>query len=171
MELLEVMRHRRSIRRYTDEEVPEEKLEKILQAALLAPTSRNMHPWQFYVIKDKAVLEKLSKAKQHGANLLAGCNTAIAVFADSELADTWIEDSAIALAYMDLMAAEQGVGSCWVQFRMRKDADGADAEQNVRDILGVELPQRLVGVLALGMPGEKREPYELSELMWERVHK
>ena len=96
---------------------------------------------------------------------------AIAVFADSDLSDAWIEDSSIALAYMDLMAADQGVGSCWVQMRMRKDEAGGDAEQNVRDILDVELPWRIVGIMALGMPAEEKEPYSLDELMWEKVQR
>ena len=171
MELLELMAKRRSIRKYTEEEIPEEKLNKILQAALLAQTSMGKRPWEFYVIKDRAVLENLSKAKKHGAALLAGCNTAIAVFADSDLSDAWIEDSSIALAYMDLMAAEQGIGSCWVQMRMRKDETDGDTEQNVRDTLGVELPWRMVGIMALGMPAEEKAPYSLDELKWEKVHR
>lgn len=170
-ELVDLIAKRRSIRKYTEESIPEEKLKRILQAALLAPTSRGKRPWEFYVIQDRETLEKLSKAKWHGANLLAGCNTAIAVFADSDVSDAWIEDSSIALAYMDLMAADQGVGSCWVQMRMRKDEAGADAEQNVRDILGVELPWRMVGIMALGMPAEEKEPYSLDELLWEKVHR
>jgi len=97
MELIEVMRHRRSIRKYTEEAIPDVVLEKILQAGLLAPTSRNRHPWEFYVVKDKTTLEKLSQAKARGCALIAGCNTAIAVFADSELTDTWIEDSSIGI--------------------------------------------------------------------------
>ena len=170
-DLLNLMASRRSIRKYPDEEIPEEKLTKILQAALLAPTSRGKQPWEFYVIKDKELLQKLSKAKQHGAALLADCNTAIAVFADSDLSDAWIEDSSAALGYMYLMAAEQGVGSCWVQMRMRKDADGNDAEQNVRDLLGVELPWRMVGIMALGMPAEEKAAYSTEELKWEKVHR
>ena len=171
MDLLELMASRRSIRKYTDEEIPEEKLNRILQAALLSQTSRGKRPWEFYVIKDKDVLKKLSEAKQHGASMLAGCNTAIAVFADSDLSDAWIEDSSIALAQMCLMAEEQGVGGCWVQMRMRKDKDGNDAEQNVRDILGVELPFRLVGIMSLGMPAEEKAAYSLDELKWEKVHR
>ena len=171
MELLELMASRRSIRKYTDAEIPEEKLTKILQAAMLAPTSKGKKPWEFYVIKDRELLQKLSKAKQHGAALLADCNTAIAVFADSDLSDAWIEDSAVALGYMYLMAEEQGVGSCWVQMRMRKDKDGNDAEQNVRELLGVDLPWRMVGIMALGMPAEEKKPYALEELKWEKVHR
>ena len=171
MELLELMAKRRSIRKYTDEEIPEEKLTKILQAALLAPTSRSKQPWKFYVIRDREVLQKLSQAKWHGGALLADCDTAIAVFADSELSDAWIEDSSIALGYMYLMAEEQGVGSCWVQMRMRKDEEGNDAEQNVRGILGVELPQRIVGIMALGMPAEEKAAVLLDDLKWEKVHR
>ena len=171
MDLIEIMRHRRSIRKYTDEAVPEEKLQQILQAGLLAPTSRGKRPWEFYVVKDKGTLEQLSKAKWHGSALIAGCDTVIAVFADSELSDAWIEDSSIALAYMDLMASSVGVGSCWVQMRMRKDENDADAEKNVQRIMGVKEPFRIVGILAMGIPAEKKEPYDLDELKWEKVHR
>ncbi|MBQ9059995.1 MAG: nitroreductase family protein, partial [Firmicutes bacterium] len=159
-----------SIRKYTEEEIPEDKLQKILQAGLLAPTSRNKRPWEYHLVRDPQKLEQLSKAKWHGSALLAGAKAAIAVFADSDLSDAWIEDSSIALAYMDLMASSQGVGSCWIQMRMRKDQEGADAEDNVRSILGIDLPYRIVGILALGMPAEEREAYDLDELMWDKVH-
>ena len=170
MELIEIMRCRRSIRKYTGEAVPEEKLQKVLQAGLLAPTSRGKRPWEFYVVKEKETLEKLSRAKWHGSALIAGCDTAIVVFADSELSDAWVEDSSIALAYMDLMASSQGLGSCWVQMHMRKDENGRDSEEIVRQIMGVEEPFRIVGILALGLPAEEKEPYDLEELKWEKVH-
>lgn len=83
----------------------------------------------------------------------------------------WSEDSSIALAYMDLMASSLGIGGCWVQMRMRKDESGGDAEENVRQIMGVEEPFRIVGILALGVPAEKKEPYTLDELKWEKVHR
>lgn len=171
MELIEIMRRRRSIRKYTGEAVPEEKLQKVLQAGLLAPTSRGKRPWEFYVVKEKETLEKLSRAKWHGSALIAGCDTAIVVFADSDLSDAWVEDSSIALAYMDLMAASEGLGSCWVQMHMRKDENGRDSEEIVRQIMGVEEPFRIVGILALGLPAEEKEPYDLEELKWEKVHR
>ena len=165
------MRCRRSIRKYTGEAVPEEKLQNVLQAGLLAPTSRGKRPWEFYVVKEKETLEKLSRAKWHGSALIAGCDTAIVVFADSDLSDAWVEDSSIALAYMDLMAASEGLGSCWVQMHMRKDENGRDSEEIVRQIMGVKEPFRSVGILALGMPAEEKAPYNLEELKWEKVHK
>ena len=170
MDLIELMRRRRSIRKYSDEAIPEDKLTQILQAGLLAPTSRGMRPWEYYVVKDKDTLKKLSQAKQHGAALIAGCDTAIVVSADSELADTWIEDSSIALAFMHLMATEQGVGSCWVQLHMRKGADGSDAEDNARRIVGAPEGSRIVGILGLGMPGEVKEQNKEEDLDFQKVH-
>ena len=171
MELMDTMLRRRSVRKYTGEEISEQKLKMILQAGLLAPTSRNRKPCEFYVVKDRAKLEQLAKAKSAGAGMLADCATAIAVFGDTEKADTWIEDSSIALAYMNLMAVDQGVGSCWVQMHLRASASGKDAEENVREILGVPEHYRIVGILALGMADEMPAPHSLEELETKKVHR
>lgn len=85
-----------------DEDIPEEKLEKIIQAGLLAPTSRNRKPCNFMVVKDRETLNKLSKSKRTGSKMLKGANTAIVVYADSDKADTWIEDSAVLSLYESL---------------------------------------------------------------------
>ena len=124
MDLLDVMLKRRSVRKYTDEEIPNEKMNRIIQAGLLAPTSRNLKPCNFLVIEDKEVLRKIAESKEHGAAFLKDANKAIAVIGNSLVADTWIEDSSIALAFMHLMAAEQNIGSCWIQIRLRKNKEG-----------------------------------------------
>ena len=170
MELLDIMLHRRSVRKYTDEPIPEEKLEKILQAGLLAPTSKNRKPCEFYVVRDKAVLKQLSEAKKLGAGMLSECDAAIAVFADSKKADTWIEDCSIAMSFMHLMAAEQGVGSCWVQIHLRSSPLGRDAEAGVRQVLSVPEHYRIVGILALGMPAKESQPHTLEDLDQTKIH-
>ena len=154
MDLLEVMLKRYSVRKYTGEDIPEEKLEKILQAGLLAPTSRDRRPCEFYPVKDKDTLAALSAAKAAGAAMLKDAAAAIVVFADQDKADTWVEDSSIALTYMMLMAVDQEIGSCWVQMHMRKSADGNDAEDNVRSIMSAPDNYRTVGILSLGIPAE-----------------
>ncbi|MBR2951108.1 MAG: nitroreductase family protein [Lachnospiraceae bacterium] len=169
MELLETILKRRSVRRYTEEEIPEEKLEKILLAGLMAPTSRNLKPCTFYLIKKREILVQLSKVKKMGGGMLADSNAAIVVCADSEKADTWIEDSSIALGYMHLMAAEQEVGSCWCQIHLRTAEDGAEAEERVRKILNVSDRERIVGILALGMPQEQPVPYKEAAADWAKV--
>ncbi|MBQ8927399.1 MAG: nitroreductase family protein [Oscillospiraceae bacterium] len=170
MELIDTIRKRRSIRRYTDDTIPEETLDRILRAGLLAPTSRGLKPCEFYVVKDKNVLEKLSRAKKAGAGMLSGCHAAVVVLGDSEKADTWVEDCSIALSFMMLSAVEQGIGNCWVQIHLRSDANGRDAEQNVREILSVPQKYRVAGILSLGIPAEHPELHTMEEADLRRVH-
>lgn len=169
MALSDTILARRSVRKYKNEAIPQDKLNLILQAALLAPTSKNRKPCEFIAVRNKELLEKLSRAKSGGSEMIAGCDTAIVVIADSEKADTWIEDSSIALSYMDLMAAEQGIGSCWCQIHLRFCADGRDAESVVRGILSLPEKYRIVGILSLGVPGEEREPHTLDEADFTKV--
>ncbi len=171
MELMDTILKRRSIRKYTGEDISEETLRQILQAGLLAPTSRNLKTWEFYVVKDKDTLRKLSAAKSAGGGMLAQCSAAIAVFGDSEKADTWVEDCSIAMSFMMLMAEEKGVGNCWVQIHFRTDASGKAAEENVRDILAVPSGFRIVGILALGIPAEEPKAHALSDADWGKVHR
>lgn len=170
MELIELMLKRRSVRKYSEEDIPEDKLEKIIQAGLLAPTSRNLKPWEFYVVRDRDTLKKLSVAKGSGAGMLERCAAAIAVFANSEKADTWIEDCSIAMSFMMLMAEEQGIGNCWVQFHLRTDSDGSDAEQNVREILSVPDKYRIAGILSLGVKAEEPKPHSPEEIDRGKIH-
>lgn len=171
MELMDTILKRRSIRKYTGEDIPEETLQKILQAGLLAPTSRNLKPWEFYVVRDRETLRKLSMVKNAGGGMLAECSAAIAVFGDSERADTWVEDCSIAMSFMMLMAEEQGVGSCWVQIHFRTDASGKAAEENVRETLAVPAKFRIAGILALGLPAEEARAHALSDADWGKVHR
>ena len=161
---------RRSVRRYTGEAIPQDKLDKIIEAGLAAPTSRDFKPCEFYVVTDKAVLGELACAKQAGGAFLKDAAAAIAVFADAERSDTWIEDGSIALSYMNLMATDQGIGSCWVQMHLRKGADGSDAEANCRRILSVPDKYRIVGILSLGIPADEVPPKYLEESDREKVH-
>ena len=169
MKLMDIILKRRSIRKYKNDPIPEDKLDLILQAGLLAPTSKNRKPCEFVVVRNREVLDKLSKAKTGGAEMLAGCNTAVVVIADSEKADTWIEDSSIALTYMDLMAAEQGIGSCWCQIHLRFCADGRDAESVVRGILSLPEKYRIVGILSLGIPDCATVPHTLADADFTKV--
>ena len=150
MEFQALIQKRKSVRRYADKPIPQDILDYILQAGDLAPTSRNLRPCTFHLIQDKETLRRLSRAKKAGAAFAADAGAAIVVVADSEKADTWIEDSSIALTYMMLAAEEQDLGCCWVQMHMRASEDGRDAEENVREILGLQERFRIVGLLAIG---------------------
>ena len=170
MDLLDVMLKRRSVRKYTEEEIPNEKLNRILQAGLLAPTSRNRKPCSFLVVDSKGALEKLSESKESSSKFLKNANKAIVVVANTLISDTWIEDSSIALAFMHLMAAEQDIGSCWVQIHLRTAKNGESSEDYVREVLGIDDYFRIVGILALGVPFYDVKGYKIEDIDTERVH-
>ena len=169
MELIDAMYNRRSSRKFTDEPITKAELDKILQSALLAPTSMNRKPCNFLVVERKETLMQLSKAKDHGAELLAGADKAVVVLANTFEADTWCEDSSIALTYMHLMATDLGLGSCWVQIHLRSK-DGVDAEEVVRDIVGVDPNYRIVGIMALGHIESQPVPHTPDDLDKSKIH-
>ena len=155
MEFRRIIEKRKSVRRFSDKSIEREVLDSILYAGSLAPTSRNRRPCMLHLIEEKSLLQRLSQAKQAGAAFAADARAAIVVAADSDKADTWIEDSSIALTYMMLAAEEQNLGCCWVQLHLRSSADGKDAEDNAREILGLQQNFRIVGFLALGYGKEE----------------
>ena len=161
MDLLEVMLTRRSTRKFNEDNISKDDLNRILQAALLAPTSMNRKPCNFMVVENKETLKKLAQSKDHGAELIAGANRAIVVVADTLIADTWIEDSSIALTYMHLMATELGLGSCWVQIHL---------EEIVRDILKIDDHYRIVGIMALGHSDNIPKAHELADVDKNKIH-
>lgn len=170
MDLLEIMKNRRSIRKYNDKDISEENLEKILQAALLSPTAKGIKSWDFIVIKDKKTLELLSECKV-GAKFVKDANVAIAVLGDMNKTNTWIEDCSIAMSNMHLMASFLNVGSCWIQIRERTNENGIDSEIYAKKILKFPDNYRLLALLVLGETEEKLKPNEITETLKSKVHK
>lgn len=171
MELLELMMRRRSIRKYTGERVSEDKLEKILQAGLLSLSGRNLKPWEFILVQDKDTLVKLADAKDSGSAMLAGADCAIVVIGNRDTTDVWTEDCSVAMTYMHLMAAEQGVGSCWVQCRERVAKDGRSTEDYMRELLCIPENFGVEAMLSLGMPARTPKASSIDELKTEKIHK
>ena len=167
---MEILMKRRSIRKYTNESIPKEMLEKILQAGLISPSGRNRKPWELIVVEDRKVLKTLSNSREHGAEMLANAAAAIVVFANPELTDVWTEDCCIVMSNMHVMAAALGVGSCWIQGRLRMTEDGRTTESYIQEVLGVPENYKLEAILSLGMPGESKEGHDLSDLPMEKVH-
>ena len=166
--MLDLILKRRSVRQYLKKEVEETVLKDILSAGLLAPTGMNKKPCRFYVIKKKETLEALSTVKPAGAAMLKEAPVAIAVVVDEERTDTWVEDSSIALSFMQLEAADKNLGSCWVQIRLRTN-EGESSEEKVQKLLNLSDKDRVVGILALGYPEKEVKAHSLEEIDWSKV--
>ena len=171
MELLEIMKNRRSVRKYTQEPIAEEKLEKILQAGLLSASGRARRPWEFIVVRNKETLKSMSECRVGAAKMLEGADTAIVVIADPEKTDVWTEDCSIAMANMHLMADSLGIGSCWIQGRLREAPDGRTTEEYLSELLQFPKQYKLEAILSLGIAVEHPEPYSIEELQVEKVHR
>ncbi|MDO4459057.1 MAG: nitroreductase family protein [Clostridia bacterium] len=171
MTLLEEMYARRSVRKYSDEPVPQEKLNMIIEAGLLGCTGRNTHSPEFIVVTDKALLEKLSHARVGAAKMLEGAGAAIITLGNAEKTDTWVEDASIALENMHLMADSLGLGSCWIQGKGREAENGESTEEYVRKLTGFADNLKLVAILSIGCIEEGTHPkgYTKDDLDFERV--
>jgi nitroreductase len=166
---LTLLQNRRSIRSFQPRAVEPEKVEQLLEAALRAPSSRGLNPWQFVVVDEPDLLRRLARAKVHGSDFLAGAPLAVAVCADPARCDVWIEDCAIAAIILQLAAESLGLGSCWVQIRLRPHGEGRSAEEYVREVLG--LPEQLAVECVIGIgyparrpPGHPRESLEPGKI-------
>lgn len=167
---LELLKNRRSCRRFTDEPVSQESVANIMRAALMSPSGHRINPWEFVLVEDKETLRQLSVSKAAGAQLLEGAAMAVVVIADTEKSDVWVEDCSIATILMQLAAEEEGLGSCWVQIRLRKDADGVSAEENVRSLLGLPMNYAVLSIVAIGHKERESKPFDEEKMQWEKLH-
>ena len=171
MDMLQTILHRRSVRQYTDEPIPEEKLNAILYAGLAAASSKNRRPWEIVLVQNRAMLDRLCECRPGAGNLLGKCQAAIVVCADAEAVDVWVEDCASAITQMHLMADMLGVGSCWLQVRLRQAADGRDTADVVREALGIPAKYGVMAMLTLGMPASHPAAHTVEELPLEKIHR
>ena len=167
--LLSLLIKRRSIRKYKNKKVEQEKIKKIIQAALLSPSSQANYPWQFIVIDDKKLLSQLSFSKMHGSAFLSNAPLGIVVTADQNQSDVWIEDTSIASTFIMLTAHWLGLGSCWIQIRKRMHSETKTAEEYTRGILKIPENINVLSIIALGYPDEEKIPKNENELLYERV--
>lgn len=166
----ELLINRRSIRRYTDQPVDPEQVRLILEAALMSPSSKSVRPWQFVVVEEKEMLEKLSQCKANYATSIASAPLAIVVTADTTRSDIWAEDASIAAILMQLQAADCGLGSCWVEVYQRFTADGIPSDEYVREQLGIPEEFGVLCIITIGHKDEERKSVNTDKLQWEKVH-
>ena len=166
----ELIRTRRSMRKFTSEELTQEEVVSLLKAGLMAPSSKGLNPWQFIVIDDKETLKKLAGCKQMGSSFLKDAALAIAVVADPLISDVWIEDAAIAAIYIQLQAEDLGLGSCWIQLRERQTLEGMPSNEYVHEVLELPLHLQALSIVALGHKGMERKPFNEDRLQWEKIH-
>ena len=166
----DLIKNRRSMRKFTGEELSQDQVVTLLKAALMSPSSKRSNPWQFIVVDDKETLQQLSICKEMGASFLKDAALAIVVMADPLASDVWIEDAAIASLMIQLQAEDMGLGSCWIQVRERFTATGIPSGDFVHNVLDIPLQLQVLSIVAVGHKGMERKPFNEEHLQWEKVH-
>ena len=166
----ELLKKRRSCRRFTEQAVDENSVCDLMKAALMSPSGHRINPWEFIMVEDKEMLRQLSMCKAAGAALLAGAALAVVVIGDTNKTDVWVEDCSIATILIQLAAEELGLGSCWVQVRKRFDADGVSADENVKRLLAIPENYAVLSVVAIGHKERESKPFDEDKLQWEKIH-
>ncbi len=156
MELQEVLQRRRSIRKYTEEPVSKEDIDLLMHAAMSGPSACNKTPWEFYVITDEAILEKLRNASRYSkiyaplAIVVCGC---LSRALPSQLAPYWIQDCSAATENILLAATDLGLGTVWCGIHPQKRA-----EEKVREALGLTEKHIPLNIIYVGHPDQVQEP-------------
>jgi nitroreductase len=146
---LPLAQKRRSIRKYLDQKVEAEKIDSIVEAVLRAPTSRGRHSWEFVIVTDPGLLDKLSRSRPHGATHLKNAVLGIVVLGNPQICDVWVEDASIASIYIHLAATALDLGSCWIL--------------NLAPHLKVE------SIIAVGYPAESKPAHPKEDLPYDKV--
>ena len=151
MEVTEAILKRKSIRKYRNEPIPEDKLQKVLEAARLAPSASNQQQWKFVVVRDAEKRKQLSIAANGQAHVASApaVIAGVATLTDRMMMcgiSTYPVDLAIAIDHMTLAAVSEGLGSCWI---------GAFSQEQAKKVIGVPDKYMIVGLLTLGVPVEE----------------
>ena len=161
MDVMEAIEKRRSVRSYQNKPVSEEKLKKILEAARLAPSAKNLQSYKFIVVKDQKLRDKLMEAAANQSFVGEAPVVIVGVSLNPDYVMTckipaYPIDVAIALDHITLAATEEGLGTCWV---------GKFYQDKVKEILNIPEKYKVVALLALGYPADSpdikyRKPLE-----------
>ncbi len=155
---------RRSIRQYTDEPVTEEEVTKLLEAAMAAPSASNKKPWHFIVVTEEDTKAKLSEYGSHW-QMLADAPVGFVVCGDTGISDRyWVQDGSAATENLLLAASMMGLGAVWLGCW-----PNPDRVEPVKKLLGIPEGVEPLAVIAVGRPGEVKEPR--TQYDEERVHR
>lgn len=175
---IELALRRRSIRKYEDRAVEQEKIDTILQAALASPSSKHLNPWEFVVVTDHEVLSKMACCRTYGSSMLNQSPLGIVVCVDAEQTDTWQCDGAIAALNMLLAAEDLGLGGCWVQVNGRKqevqresnECEEVGADEYIRSLLGIPERLKVLCIVSIGYKAEEKKAINPEKLQYEKIH-
>ena len=156
MSVLDVIKERRSVRSYKPDPIPEDVLQRVLDAARFSPSGKNLQPWKFILVNDENLKRRLAEASV-GQYFVAEAPLVIVACAFPDKCysrmgnymKSWPVDVAIAIEHLMLQAQEEGLGTCWI---------GAFEEEDVKAILDIPEGVRVLALTPVGYTTENPAP-------------
>ncbi len=161
MQTEQAIRSRRSVRQYDKTAISADQIEKLVDAARLAPTARNIQPWEFIAVTNRRSLEQIASLADNG-RFIADSAACILVFCrDTKY---YLEDGCAATENILLMAADLGLASCWVA------GDKKPYCQKIKELFSVPEEFKLVSIVALGNKNAETPPLPEKRSLKELLH-
>ena len=162
MELKEIISRRRSTRKFLPTPVEREHLERVVEMALQAPSSRNSRSTRFVIVQNPDLLEKMSRMRDYGSAFMKDAAAAILVMGDKRATDLWIDNCAISATTLQLAVVDEGLASCWVHVNdrpcLQAEPDGRKADDYLRELLDLPEYYGILCAVALGYSDFEPKP-------------
>ncbi|MDR2891034.1 MAG: nitroreductase family protein [Alistipes sp.] len=171
MTLTEVLKSRRSVRKFAPQSTSRATVEGLLKLTLTtAPSSKNVRSTRFIVVDDPSTLRRISAMRDFGSALIADAPCGVLVLGDGSATDLWLDNAAISATVLQLAATEAGLGSCWVHVNGRPrvskaPVEGSPAEpaetaaEYLRGFLPIPAEWNPLCFIAMGYPTEPTKPH------------
>jgi nitroreductase len=166
--MIDLLRTRRSIRKYQAEGIDAPAREVIKEALLRCPSSRGINHRTFIFVDDRSLLSGLAKTREQG-RFIEDAALGIVVCGDETKSDVWVEDCTIAGIVAQLAAHSLGLGSCWIQIRKRVHSPEMTAEEYIRDLLNIPLNLKILCIISIGVPAETKNPILQEKLDYTKI--
>jgi len=152
MSILKIIQERRSIRKYRPDAIPEDVFGRVMEAARLAPSGKNLQPWKFIIVTDPDLKNQLAEASRRqlfiaqAPKILVACGYPEQSYQyQGNYMQSWSIDVTCALDHLMLQAQEEGLGTCWI---------GAFEETEVKQILDIPENVKVLALTPLGFPAQ-----------------
>ena len=159
-DVFDVIRKRRTIRKFTDQEVSREQIDLLLEMAMCAPNRLNHQPWHFIVIQDQGKQKEFADfLRIH--SYLEDASAVIVACADPRASTTWAMDVSAAVENLMIGATALGLGTAWVG--SPDSVTWSMFEEAVRDSLSIPIEVRVVALVAVGYSAQERPPHSKKD--------
>lgn len=154
MEFNKLIAKRRSIRKFEPQAVPQEVVDRLLEATLTAPSSRNSRSTHLMVIDDATTIARMAEMRDYGSAFMKNAPLVIVVMGDTTVTDKWLVNASISATMLQLACVNEGLGSCWVHVDgslcFKDDPEGPKADEFLRELLPIPKEMNILCAVAIG---------------------